>query len=466
MRRGRTAQGRARSGYSATAPTTRPLLQTTDEGAPVRVDARTVATTGDRWVDPFLAANRESIERLALMSEVRSIGGVHLLLHPTGRIGAVPLVAPATRRVAAGLLVRPRFHWTALGGVLSATGFSVAPSLGGSALVPGSAREVPPWLIAGPVLRRLEALLAHRRTSFVPKAEIRPSPRGRVEWQTWARRHVPVGQWTALPCEFSDLADDPELMAGVRWTLARLADDLRADPTSIVTHQLRNWILALQLDVGSGAVRRPVRPTVGALDEWVADAVEAMGWVADERGLGGSRELDGLAWDLAVADVWEAWVRAFAAALAPRLGLAPPPAHAARRPLRWEGAVASMGALEPDVGLFGEHRVIWLDAKYKAHLSLIARRGWVGLSEAVRDAHRADLHQALAYAALADVERVDTVLVYPHLGGMDVPPPTAAATLTAGPRRIRLLLGALPFGFASPTHRDRALSEWRSLLAS
>ncbi len=63
-----------------------------------------------------------------------------------------------------------------------------------------------------------------------------------------------------------------------------------------------------------------------------------------------------------------------------------------------------MGALIPDTGLRGLQRVVWVDAKYKAHLSLLARHGWHGLTDAVRDAHRADLHQALAYTALSRSE--------------------------------------------------------------
>src|SRR5579875_2476545 len=82
--------------------------------------------------------------------------------------------------------------------------------------------------------------------------------------------------------------------------------------------------------------------------------------------------------------------------LAPQLGLRPPGLGEARRTLGWEGNLSSMGSLAPGVGLIGDRRVIWLDAKYKAHLALLARRGCAGVSELVRDAHRADLHQALA----------------------------------------------------------------------
>lgn len=465
MARGRTARGRARS-VRTNLPAARPLFQTTDEGEPIRITGDVVQAQGDRWIDPFLAANRSALQRLGLTPEVHSAGGLHMLLRPSGRIGAVPLVAPASRRVAAGVLVSPRFRWSALGEVLSGVDFSVAPLLGGGDLVPGSAREVPSWLIAGPVVRRLETLLARRRNTFISRSETRATPRGRVDWGAWARREVPVGRWTSLPCEFSDLADDPDLMAAVRWTLKRVVDDLSPFVASTPGRRLTERARALQHDIGDGPLRRPSTALAPRFETHVADALEAMNWVADERGLGGARALDGLAWSLEVAEVWEAWVRGFAAALAPQLGLRPPGLGEARRPLRWEGGVASMGSLAPDVGLMGDHRVVWIDAKYKAHLSLLARHGWRGTTDLVRDAHRADLHQALAYAALVDVDRVDTVLLYPHLGTGDVAPPTAVATLAAGRRRVRLVLGAIPFGFGTPAKAEATVRSWRELLAA
>jgi hypothetical protein len=255
-------------------------------------------------------------------------------------------------------------------------------------------------------------------------------------------------------------------MASIRWTLARLADDLRPYATVGVGYQLTERVRAMQTDIGEGVRRRPTVSVATMLEAYVADALEAMGWVADERGLGGARALDGLAWHLEVSAVWEGWVRAFAGLLAPQLGLRPPGLGEARRPLRWQGNVASMGALAPDVGLMGGDRAVWLDAKYKAHLTLLARHGWSGVSEPVRDAHRADLHQALAYAALADVDRVDTVLVYPHLGDTDAPPPSAVAVVASGRRRVRLVVAGLPFGFRTPDRTTAAVKRWRDLLAA
>src|SRR5690606_24733778 len=109
------------------------------------------------------------------------------------------------------------FRWSALGSVLGRIGFATEPSLGGTPLVPGSAREVPTWLLAAPVVRRLEGLLRHRKRGFVERVEDRVSPRGRVDWSRWARQQVPSGRWTTLPCRFPDPDDDPDLLAAVRW---------------------------------------------------------------------------------------------------------------------------------------------------------------------------------------------------------------------------------------------------------
>jgi hypothetical protein len=374
-------------------------------------------------------------------------------------------LSPSTRRVAAGLLVAPRFRWSALGAVLGDIGFATEPSLGGTPLVPGSAREVPVWLLAAPVVRRLEALLRHRRRGFTEREEVRQSPRGRVDWSRWATAHVPSGRWATLPCRFPEPADDPELMAAVRWTLGRLDDELAPLHEATAARLLRARVSDLRVQVGVGQVRRPSRELRVGGSGWIAEATQAMGWVAEQRGLGGARVLDGMSWDLPIDEVWEAWVDSFVSALAPRCGLTALRRGDTARRLNWETSLSSMRMLIPDSGLRGLGRVVWVDAKYKAHLQMLAHRGWSGLEEGVRDAHRADLHQALAYAALDEVERVDSLLVYPDLSPDDRRRP-AIATVASGRRRVRVLLIGLPFGFHSPDHREKTLAEWREMLAA
>ncbi len=463
--RGRTEKGRARAALMAAAPSSRPLLKGRDHGEPVSVRPDDIGAAGDRWVEPFITANRACLQRLELKYEVKADPTLRVLIKPGPRIGAVPLLNPSTRRVAAGLLIEPRFRWAALGAVFGAVGFSVEPALGGAPLVPGSAREVPPWLLAGPVIERIAALLRHKRRGFVERRETRSSPRGRIEWTTWAASQVPRGAWATFPCVFSEPDDDPDLIAAVRWTLARLQDDLASVADSLPARYLLRRTAEIQAEVGPGALHRPPSSwTLPGSSAWVAAAVEAMTWVAEERGLGGARTLDGLAWDLPIDAVWEAWVAAFSSTLARSLGMVATPFRAARRHLRWVGPHHSMQSLAPDVELRSAERVVWIDAKYKPHLELLERRDWHALSEEVRAEHRADLHQALAYASLADVSQVDTLLLYPQIGReLDA---VTTATVTSGRRRVRLVLASVPFGYSSPDQQERCLRLFRELLAA
>jgi hypothetical protein len=444
----RTKQHRA--GYHVA---TRPLLRTSDYGEPISISADTIGVSGDRWVQPFFDANRQNLSRLDLDTDVRSDPRLRVTITPRSRIGAMPLLHPTTRRVAAGILVEPRFRWASLGSVMSAIGFSVSPEIGGAPLVPASAREIPPWIIAGPVIERIVGYLEHRKRGFIERKEIRGCPRGSIEWTTWASQHVPRGEWSRFPCRYSDPDDDPGMNAFLRWTLTRLATELSTvaatQPAKILLRQIRE----LTSIIGPGASRKPDREITGSSSsEWATAVSEAMGWVAEERGLGGASALDGLAWDISIDSVWEAWVSALSAELGHRLGLASTPFGGVRKRLNWS-TTQSMHELVPDVELRGAERTIIIDAKYKAHLQMLSNSGWSGMQESVRNAHRADIHQALAYASLASGDRVDTLLVYPDLRDRDGPVSTVASLCT-GSRQVRIILASLPFGFRSPSDRE------------
>ena len=125
-----------------------------------------------------------------------------------------------------------------------------------------------------------------------------------------------------------------------------------------------------------------------------------------------------------------------------------------------------MGSLVPDVVLRNSQRVVVVDAKYKFHLQQLGQKGWSGLSQNARDAHRADLHQALAYASLENVERVDTILAYPELASSTVKPRAALASLGVGRTRVHLHLIGVPFGFTGAAQAESEQKRWREVLAS
>ena len=417
-------------------------------------------------MDSFLRLNEGTLTKLDVTHSVRSTDtGVELLLCPGGRTGAIPLRSAQTGHVASGFLVEPRFGWAGVGRVLVATGWAAAPEILDYPLVPGSGREVPPWVLAGPVLHRLAELLRTLRRGYRTEERVLQKPRGQIVWSRYVSESLVRGRWTHLPCRFPDLGLDPVLRRMIRWALQRVRQDLVAvggtDPVARALVADTDTLLEEVRDV------MPLTPSRSQLERLAAGdrltemslrrGLEALGWIVDERGLGGGREMDGLAWAAPLDELWERYVEAEFRREASleggvvRVGRS----RETTVPLNWsDPSHRSMGHLLPDIVVNYRDRVDVVDAKYKAHLAELDEQGWRAFAEDAREAHRADVHQIPAYASLFDAPEVRAVLVYPlhentwrilHDRDRDV----SVAEIFSNHRRVRLELRGLPFGAAA-----------------
>jgi hypothetical protein len=454
--------------HAGAAALQKPLLKATDHGSGVTLQAEFFAPAqrGGGWgpfADSFLRMNEPALTKLDVRPEIGSSdAGVRVRLVPGGRAGAIPLRSAQTGHVAAGLVVEPRFGWTGVGSVLSQTGWGAAPEFLEGPLVPGSGREVPPWVLAGPVLARIAELLDALRRGYHTKEEILRKPRGRILWDRYINESLTSGRWASLPCRYPELSTDPLVRRMARWGLERVRSDLAAvggrDPIARLLVSLADDLLFRVRDVLPLVPQRTELERIGTNDRLLGMALrrglEALGWVVDERGLGGGREMDGLAWALPLHELWESYVEAQVRHEASLVGGS---VRVGRKretvfPLEWtDPSHRSLGHLVPDIVVFTRNAVHVVDAKYKAHLAELDEQGWQRFTDDAREAHRADIHQVLAYAALYSADEVHASLVYPlrrttyealARRGRD----RSAAHLLHGARRVRLELRGIPFG--------------------
>jgi 5-methylcytosine-specific restriction endonuclease McrBC regulatory subunit McrC len=346
--------------------------------------------------------------------------------------------------------------------VLSEIGWHAAPDFLEQPLVPGSGREVPPWVLAGPLLSRLKAMLQTSRPGYREVEQVLRHPRGRVVWNRYRNESLVRAEWERLPCRFSDLGLDIYLRRQIRWALERIERELlgvgRGDRMAQALAALARRLIEELKDA------TPLRPQPAALHRHLsgtrllsvafARGIEALSWIVEERGLGGGREQDGLAWVLPLERLWESYVESVIRRETAATGGEVKVGRLGQTvfPVEWSDAThRSMGHLVPDVVVRRGRAIQIVDAKYKAHLAELDEYGWQRFSEETRESHRADLHQVLAYAALFDADVVTATLVYPlrrptwealRLRGRDI----ARANLLHGGRNVRLELRGLPFG--------------------
>jgi hypothetical protein len=100
-----------------------------------------------------------------------------------------------------------------------------------------------------------------------------------------------------------------------------------------------------------------------------------------------------------------------------------------------------------------------VDAKYKSHFAEIDESGWRRMADDIRESHRSDLHQVLAYTSLFDAEEITATLAYPlrrqtwlalKARGLD----RSVADVFHGQRHISVELWGLPFGAPSVPHES------------
>jgi len=390
------------------------------------------------------------------------LSGSQLHVIPGGRAGAIPLRSPITGEVAAGLLIKPRFGWLGVGQILHETGWHAAPDVLELSAVPGSATEVPPWVLAGPVLARLGELLRDLKRGYEFVDDSRAQPKGTIRWAEYASRNVPRGDLHHVPCRYPDLGTDPEIIRAVRWTLERLHRELaRVGGRDLVAATLIQLALLLMEKVRHARAERPRPETLQqilATNPYLASAIrrglQAIGWIVTERGLGGTDTSDGLAWSLPLEVLWEQYVESHYRSESRMTGATVRVGRLGETtfPLRWQlPAQRSLTHLLPDLVMQQGRGVHIVDAKYKAHFTELDEHGWRAFQDDERSAHRSDVHQVLAYAGLFDADQVTATLVYPlrratYLALAERGQDRSVATLYHGNREVSLELRGLPFG--------------------
>lgn len=429
-----------------------------------------VAGRDQSWnphADAFIAANRVAFESLELTTEiVPTANEIGLRLRSGGSIGAVPLRSPDTRKIRGGVVVSPRFGWDGIGKVLQLTGWAARPRVLQMPLVPGSAREVPPWVLAGPVLQRFAELLREMRRGFHFTEEVRESPRGEILWSRYVTEQAGRAAFHRVPCRYPDLGRDQLLRSYVRWGITRVRQSLVQQATAdVIARALVENADALLYELRDVGERTPSHSQIdefsrgGVPSAILRQGLQALGWVVDERGLAGATENDGLAWSLPMHELFERWVERIARAWAHEIGAEVRTGRQLQTvvPIEWEpGAHSSMKSLAPDVVLRHGETVFVIDAKYKGHFQELDDTRWMELQEELRTEHRHDIHQILAYAALFDAVNVVAVLAYPMHAGTWTRLSERGGAITharihAAGRSLTLALAGFPMQLAGPT---------------
>jgi 5-methylcytosine-specific restriction endonuclease McrBC regulatory subunit McrC len=290
-------------------------------------------------------------------------------------------------------------------------------------LLPRSERRVPPWVLSTIVLFRLKALLTQLERRFELTSANRSSPRGTIDWNRYLNREISNARFLNVPCRYPELQKDRNLRAAIRFALEKQLRSLSSQRLvgSFVREliEMCGGLIDQVRDVNS----REPQPTTfevwhrGTLrTEVFHRGIEAIEWTAGDRGLAGMSDLQGLPWTMSMEQFFEAWVETLMSHVARQIGGIMRSGRERQTivPLNWDPPyLGSQKSLIPDVVIDRDDLTIIIDAKYKDHWEEMQERRWTDLESELRERHRADLLQVLAYSSVAQKPKVLVCLAYP-----------------------------------------------------
>jgi hypothetical protein len=413
-----------------------------------------------RLATQFIRDNRGILKDYGVGIETKYDGQrVSLSFTSTNCIGALPLLSPTSGRTDYGLIIKPRFDWSGLGPMLSLMGWKIVPTPLRLPLVPGTERKIPPWVLSSITLHRIQLMLDQINRNFSFTEADLVAPKGTVNWNQYASRRLSSFKLLDIPCKFPDLKDNDDLKSGIHYTLKIILSSLQSQRTAgIFVLQLIELCQYLILKVNAVM---PKSPTSFSLQRWnnipirteaFREGLKAIEWTIEDRGLAGLSNLQGLPWIMPMELFFEAWVETIAGQIIRNIG---GQVKAGRKretitPIAWDPPfTGSQKYLLPDVIIERENDIIILDAKYKQHWEELTFHSWSKVEDLIKEQHREDLLQVLAYSTLTDKKNITSCLVYPcrettwnsMISRNRI---FHKASLYAGNRKIKLLLAAVP----------------------
>jgi hypothetical protein len=374
-------------------------------------------------------------------------------------VGAIPLVSPSTGKAEIGLIVQPRFGWSGVGSVLAVAGWKIVPQLLNLPLLPKSEKKIPSWVLSLTLLPRIEQLLKQLQRKFSFTYEDTSSPKGQVNWTDYAVKRVVKFHMLQVPCRYPTLKYNEELKSAIHYTLKKHLHSLQNQVAGgSVVLRLIQYCQTLIQQVAEYPASRPSHLL---FDRWqktpmqtkfFKEGLQAIQWTTEERGLAGLGELEGIPWQMPMEQFFESWLETLAHKISLLIGgiLKTGRLRQTIAPLSWQPAFAgSQKYLVPDLVIEKEDQVIILDAKYKYHWEEIRRVPWGTIEENLKEQHRNDLLQVLAYSTLFEGKSITTCIVYPcNLSTWESLRKRCRlchkATLGTGTRQIDLVLTAVP----------------------
>jgi len=373
------------------------------------------------YVNKWLNKNKRYLEFLGI-SYKWDEDNKSLILIPGNKIGLAPLRNPYGGQIYGSIVVRPRLGWLKIYQILYLIEWKYQPTFLKDEEPIFSDGVLPRWFKAVETLRTISKALNLYMKGICRRETSSKVPIGSVNWDEYATKSVPYGEYDCFSINITDYSHDLEVHRQFKGVVREIAKDISSPNVPIKVRNEGNSLIAnIEKNLEHVSYENP------SVEKLKKIKVPSFYRVYYEKAIQKSIEyLDeskfsiefgnfyGLPYAIEMDRLFEYWVEYWAFNFAKRIGARFFSDIKRNSRIRFYnfGNWKSLKELRPDVIIEKGSKTLIIEVKYKKHLAYLQYGKY---STEILEEHRHDIHQLLAYMSTCQSEKRIGCLVYPYI---------------------------------------------------
>lgn len=362
-----------------------------------------------QYLQKFIGYNTEQLKFLGVQPNiVGSEQSMAVTFRTSSFIGAVPLRAPDTGKQIGDFVVTPRFvgpdRFEEYIEILDLLGTEISPEVIDSLpLISGRNYRPPLYLEAVKFISSLELLIKTQWRKFDTIERISKQPSGQVNWSKYIFNEYKVENKLKFPTRTNVLSELHFEYSEIRYVF----DICKSELLSTNTPQRIKNPLRTKLSFIEDRLYPHTPKTTSQIIVHYSDSPTVKACKAQANRILNFNLAESTAWRVDFSDVFEKFIqyifREAAKEIGGRLYTNFKFHSRTSKHYSWE-----LKHIEPDAIFQRENLLVFIDAKYKSNLYNKFDR-----SELLKEDHRYDVHQIMAYSAFGNTTSKFSFLCYP-----------------------------------------------------
>ncbi len=366
-----------------------------------------------QYLQKFIEYNSESFKFLDIQPSIVGYDkNVALCFRSSKYVGAIPLQSPVTGKQIGDFIVTPRFVerdiFEDYVEIIDLLGTDIRPEFIDSLPLASGKRLKPPlYLEAVKFIDTLEKLVLHPWRKFDSIEQISNEPSGQINWTKYINNEYKVENRLKFPTKKNVLNEIHSEYSEIKYVFKICKNEILSANTPLrIKTALYSRLNKLEERLYYHKPKATNKIKIRLSDSVIVKLCKEQANRVLNFNL-----VDGTAWRIDFSDVFEKFIQYIFKEVAKEIGgrvYSNFKFHYSRALKEYSWYSWQLKHLEPDVIFEREDTLIFIDAKYKSNLY-----NKYDQSELLKEDHRHDLHQILAYLSFDEAKNKIGFLCYP-----------------------------------------------------